>query len=138
MSRGSHKESYQIKQLILKRQGSVYYRRWKYRYFRMPGRIRGGLVMYRIVYTRQAAKDIMRLKSCGLDQKARELLEIMKKNSFQNLLRRSGKEFPTAILTQLRILIYFKKLRAFISQIHFLSFCQRVLSEYLRNFSLHT
>lgn len=68
--------------------------------------------MYRIVYTRQAAKDIMRLKSCGLDQKARELLEIMKKNSFQNLLRRSGKEFPTAILTQLRILMYFKKLRA--------------------------
>lgn len=40
--------------------------------------------MYRIVYTRQAAKDIGKLKSCGLDKKARELLEIMKENPFQN------------------------------------------------------
>ncbi|HCT92599.1 MAG TPA: Txe/YoeB family addiction module toxin, partial [Lachnospiraceae bacterium] len=27
--------------------------------------------MYRIIYTRQAAKDIKNLKSCGLDKKAR-------------------------------------------------------------------
>lgn len=40
--------------------------------------------MYRIIYTRQAAKDIKNLKSCGLDKKARELTEIMKKNPFQN------------------------------------------------------
>ena len=31
--------------------------------------------MYRILYTKQAAKDIKNLKSCGLDKKARELIE---------------------------------------------------------------
>ncbi|MCI6868538.1 MAG: Txe/YoeB family addiction module toxin [Lachnospiraceae bacterium] len=40
--------------------------------------------MYRIIYTKQAAKDIKNLKSCGLDKKAKELIEIMKKNPFQN------------------------------------------------------
>lgn len=40
--------------------------------------------MYRIIYTKQAAKDIKNLKSCGLDKKARELIGIMKKNPFQN------------------------------------------------------
>lgn len=28
--------------------------------------------MYRIIYTKQAAKDIKNLKSCGLDKKARD------------------------------------------------------------------
>ena len=40
--------------------------------------------MYRIIYTKQAAKDIKNLKSCGLDKKARELIEIMRYNPFQN------------------------------------------------------
>lgn len=40
--------------------------------------------MYRIVYTKQAAKDANNLKSCGLDKKARELIEIIKNNPFQN------------------------------------------------------
>ncbi|MCI6733185.1 MAG: Txe/YoeB family addiction module toxin [Lachnospiraceae bacterium] len=40
--------------------------------------------MYRIVYTKQAAKDANNLKSCGLDKKARELIEVMKQNPFQN------------------------------------------------------
>lgn len=40
--------------------------------------------MYRIIYTKQAAKDIKNLKSCGLEKKAKELIEIMKKNPFQN------------------------------------------------------
>ena len=40
--------------------------------------------MYRIIYTKQAAKDIKNLKSCGLDKKAKGLIEIMKKNPFQN------------------------------------------------------
>lgn len=40
--------------------------------------------MYRIIYTKQAAKDIKNLKSCGLDKKARELIGIMKKNPFHN------------------------------------------------------
>lgn len=40
--------------------------------------------MYRVIYTKQAVKDIKNLKSCGLDKRARELIEIMKKNPFQN------------------------------------------------------
>ena len=40
--------------------------------------------MYRILYTKQATKDIKNQKSCGLDKKARELIEIMKNNPFQN------------------------------------------------------
>lgn len=42
------------------------------------------MVVYRIIYTKQAVKDIKKLKSCGLDKKARELLELMKENPFQN------------------------------------------------------
>ena len=40
--------------------------------------------MYRIVYTKQAIKDIKNLKACGLDKKAKELIELMKINPFQN------------------------------------------------------
>ncbi|CDE42090.1 putative uncharacterized protein [Clostridium sp. CAG:411] len=40
--------------------------------------------MYRIIYTKQAVKDIKNLKSCGLDKKAKELIEVMKENPFQN------------------------------------------------------
>ena len=40
--------------------------------------------MYRILYTKQAAKDIKNLKSCGLDKKAKELIDVMKKDPFQN------------------------------------------------------
>lgn len=40
--------------------------------------------MYRIVYTKQAAKDVKKLKSCGLDKKAKELVEVMRINPFQN------------------------------------------------------
>lgn len=40
--------------------------------------------MYRIIYTKQAVKDIKNLKAFGLDKKAKELIEIMKKNPFQN------------------------------------------------------
>ena len=40
--------------------------------------------MYRVIYTKQAVKDIKNLKSCGLDKKAKELIEIMKNNPFQN------------------------------------------------------
>lgn len=40
--------------------------------------------MYRIIYTKQAVKDIKNLKACVLDKKAKELIEIMKKNPFQN------------------------------------------------------
>ena len=40
--------------------------------------------MYRIVYTKQAVKDIKNLKSVRLDQKAKKLIEVVKKNPFQN------------------------------------------------------
>ena len=40
--------------------------------------------MYRIVYTKHAVKDIKNLKACGLDKKAKELIELMKINPFQN------------------------------------------------------
>ena len=39
--------------------------------------------MYRIVYEKQAVKDIKNLKSAGLDKKAKELIEIIRNNSFQ-------------------------------------------------------
>ena len=40
--------------------------------------------MYRIVYTKQAVKDIKNLKSVRLDGKAKKLIEVVKKNPFQN------------------------------------------------------
>ena len=39
--------------------------------------------MYRIVYEKQAVKDIKNLKSAGLDKKARELIEIIRDNPFR-------------------------------------------------------
>ena len=40
--------------------------------------------MYRIVYTKIATKDIPKLKSAHLDEKAKSLIEIIKENPFQN------------------------------------------------------
>ena len=40
--------------------------------------------MYKIVYTKQAIKDIPRLKSANLDKKVLSLIEILKKDPFQN------------------------------------------------------
>jgi toxin-antitoxin system, toxin component, Txe/YoeB family len=40
--------------------------------------------MYRIVYDKQAAKDIKNLKSVGLDRKAKELIEVVRENPFKN------------------------------------------------------
>ncbi len=39
--------------------------------------------MFRIVYEKQAAKDIRNLKSAGLDKRAKELIEIIRDNPFQ-------------------------------------------------------
>ncbi|UZQ50553.1 Txe/YoeB family addiction module toxin [Clostridium kluyveri] len=38
---------------------------------------------YRVVFTKQAVKDAKKLDACGLDKKAKELLKIMIKNSYQ-------------------------------------------------------
>lgn len=40
--------------------------------------------MYRIVYTKQAAKDIKNLKAAGLSIKAKELIEKVKEDPFKN------------------------------------------------------
>ena len=40
--------------------------------------------MYRIVYEKQAVKDIKNLKSARLDEKARKLIELIKAKPFQN------------------------------------------------------
>lgn len=40
--------------------------------------------MYRIVYTKTATKDIPKLKSAHLDDKAKSLIEIIRVNPFQN------------------------------------------------------
>lgn len=39
--------------------------------------------MFRIVYEKQAAKDVKNLKAAGLDKKAKELIEIVRINPFQ-------------------------------------------------------
>lgn len=40
--------------------------------------------MYRIVYEKQAVKDIKNLKVVGLDKKAKELIEIIREEPFKN------------------------------------------------------
>lgn len=40
--------------------------------------------MYRIVYEKQAVRDIKNLKSVRLDVKAKKLVELLKENPFQN------------------------------------------------------
>ena len=40
--------------------------------------------MYRIVFEKQAVKDIKNLKSAGLDKKARELIEVIREDPFKN------------------------------------------------------
>lgn len=42
------------------------------------------MVKYKIVYTRQAVKDIDNLKSAGLDKKAKKLIDILKEDPFRN------------------------------------------------------
>jgi len=40
--------------------------------------------LYRIAYTKQAAKDIIKLKAAGLSIKAKELIEIIRNDPFKN------------------------------------------------------
>ncbi|MDK2807770.1 MAG: toxin YoeB [Clostridiales bacterium] len=40
--------------------------------------------MYRIVYTKQAVKDIKKLKASGLSAKAKELIEVIREDPFKN------------------------------------------------------
>ena len=40
--------------------------------------------LYRIVYRKQVIKDIPKLKSIGLSNKAKNLIDILKTNPFQN------------------------------------------------------
>lgn len=40
--------------------------------------------MYRVFYTKQAQKDIKKIKAAGLQPKAKNLIEVIKENPFQN------------------------------------------------------
>lgn len=40
--------------------------------------------MYRVVYEKQAAKDVKNLKAVGLSEKAKKIVEVIRKNPFQN------------------------------------------------------
>lgn len=40
--------------------------------------------MYQIVYTKQAAKDIKNIKEAGLEKKVKRLIDIVRKDPFQN------------------------------------------------------
>lgn len=40
--------------------------------------------MYKIVYTKKVIKDIPKIKSIGATDKVKRLIEVMKKNPFQN------------------------------------------------------
>ncbi len=41
------------------------------------------MVTYKVIYSKQALKDAKKLSSASLDKKARELIELMKKDPFQ-------------------------------------------------------
>lgn len=40
--------------------------------------------MYKIVYTKKAAKDIPKIKEVGLSEKVKRLVEVIKENPYQN------------------------------------------------------
>lgn len=40
--------------------------------------------MWRVVFTKQAAKDAVRLAECGLKERAQKLIEVLKNDPFQN------------------------------------------------------
>ena len=40
--------------------------------------------MYRIVYRKKVIKDIPKVKSAGLDEKVKRLIEVIKENPFKN------------------------------------------------------
>ena len=40
--------------------------------------------MYKIVYRKKAIKDILKVKSIGLDEKVKNLINLIKENPFQN------------------------------------------------------
>ena len=42
------------------------------------------MVSYKVTYSKQALKDAKKLSSASLDKKARELIEVIKNNPFQN------------------------------------------------------
>ncbi|MCR4692697.1 MAG: Txe/YoeB family addiction module toxin [Firmicutes bacterium] len=42
------------------------------------------MVEYKIVYTKEAAGDVKKLKASKLDQKAKALIEVIRKNPYQN------------------------------------------------------
>ena len=50
----------------------------------MHKRRRGGMVVYKIVYRKQVVKDIPKIKAIGLSEKTQRLIEVIKKDPYQN------------------------------------------------------
>lgn len=42
-----------------------------------------GVVSWKVILSKQAAKDIKKLKACGLSQKAKELINTLQNNPYQ-------------------------------------------------------
>ena len=42
------------------------------------------VILYKIVYRKKAIKDIPKVKSIGLDEKVKNLINLIKENLFQN------------------------------------------------------
>ena len=42
------------------------------------------VILYKIVYRKKAIKDIPKVKSIGLDEKVKNLINLIKENPFQN------------------------------------------------------
>ncbi|MDR2628498.1 MAG: Txe/YoeB family addiction module toxin [Puniceicoccales bacterium] len=41
------------------------------------------MVAWKILYSKRAQKDVLKIKACGLDGKAKELIDIISPNPFQ-------------------------------------------------------
>lgn len=44
----------------------------------------GRMVMYKIVFTKQAVKDLQKLKNAGISENAKDLVNIIRNNPYQN------------------------------------------------------
>lgn len=71
--------------------------------------------MYKIVYAKTALKDIPKLKSAHLDEKAKALISVIKENPFQNpppyekLVGDLNGSYSRRINVQHRLSIFLKK-----------------------------
>lgn len=70
------------------------------------------MVNYRVVFYKQAVKDSRNLKENGLDKKAKQLIEILKEDPYQNpppceKLQRNLKDYYSRRINRQHRLLYF-------------------------------